>query len=476
MAHREGAVAHRSWLLRRVAVAVAGGVVAGIVAAHMYSITLGLCASVLLVAVAVWLKERSVPFVLWWVASQNFVVPFLYARLGSYSQESAIWTGLVASSEAFCLVFLGINWLGVKRAPWWGASVAYIVAVLFFEGIQPGLHFSSLNSIRSGMIPVIFCLLGAVYVSMQGHTEDVVIGMARTVGWISIVGAGSVLIDHFFMSSAFWSQTMKLAQYWVDVKHLPATYVVNGLPGDIVKVYSGRIIRRGVGIYGDPLAAGYSMAIGSICFLFSERNRRLWWYAAYGVIVAAVIMTGTRAAMVMIVIGVVGYLWSNGIRKGWLLGVLVVAGIVYGGYPLIAAAIHGTGDVEGHLRSFAHLPAMLRHPLGDKSLGTTLEGALFDYWDQGGILLVVPAIIFMRRLYKCMPPGIGRTVFWALIVTAPISFELLGDTSCGAGWVIIGACAQAWSGRQRVGRDVGASLIDVPRSRAEPGSESVRRC
>lgn len=391
---------------------------------------------------------------------QNGIVPLLWHFSNT---QGWVWTYILALPEVVAAAYLAMRLLDGALAPQglarWSVPAIIFAASGCFIAIVVHTDATTLSRVlyaRGLAVPLLFAGMGYAYANGSAHRLRALLAL---VSIISTIGAALVLIDHFFVPIQFWDN-IGLGAYWIEVKHWPAATVYSGLPGNMFEGYGGQVIRRAIGLYGDPLAAGYSMAIGfgALVALSVERVHRgkrtgwLWlWMALIG---AAILVTYTRTAYAMVVLALLSALaldrvWRRRIPKlGILAGVL--AGIAAVG-TVIVATIHGqNGSVLIHLAAFKTILPGLGHPVGIGYSGTPEGTYTSVLWVDGPIVLGL-LLVFLNavRPRGSGPYSVGaRAIFVALLVSGLASAEMFTDTACGAGWVIIGACL-SWEATQR---------------------------
>ncbi len=388
---------------------------------------------------------RVLPGVLAWVAIQNTVLPYAFTRL---SLPTRVWTYSLMLSELATVLAL-LLWVPVmsrsRKVP---QLFFYLIAFFVCSALPIAMHehgssFALLNYFRQLAIPLLFGAAGYVYVF--GHPDRVAI-LCRVVVWISVAGAVGAFVDKSLPTS-FWTN-FGLGNYWIVVKGLPLSYVRDGLPLNMFEVYGQSLIRRAISFYGDPLAAGYSMAIGMAALMWlwerGEANLRTVSILTLA-LVAGVALTDTRAAYVEIgLLVTVPLLWNQSFRarvpRGWVIAVLTV--LVGLGFTVIVQSLLGrNSSISAHLASFSLIPEMIRHPLGINLSGAP-EGLAFHVWWTSGLLGLASLALLVEKMGQWLLSSRQFVPFALLLgvaATSFISIEWLGDTSCGAGWALLGA-------------------------------------
>ncbi|SDW80866.1 hypothetical protein SAMN04489725_11574 [Alicyclobacillus hesperidum] len=417
---------------------------------RLSAITLAVLFLMVLVTVFSFVDDaKSVNIILVWIATQNAIVPFLFFR----SQESpTFWTEVLAASQVTVILvvithFFFNTWAGRRRSPAFiSSAILYSIVLVLIAVLHRGTNlFSSFNSAREAMVPALYLSLGF----MISKSESSRVGLLRTIAGLTVVGAVFALVDAIFLGTRFWSN-IDLGQYWIQVKHTPAYEVVNGLPGNLYENYDGVILSRAISFYGDPLAAGYSMALGYAALLFLyERSKRFknLYLASIFVVLAGISVTYTRAAYIIVAIETLSLAiyWRSANKRIPRLLLLSVPLIII---LLADKVLTANGSVLLHLQAMSFLPYLLSHPLGTGAgtLGGP-EGAYLQIWYQYGILPLILFMIFMYNVYvfvKRSPTPysyVGAGILVALVVSGFISEEMLTDTACSIGWVLLGMIA-----------------------------------
>lgn len=412
--------------------------------------------AILIVVAGITLKSKILIPIMAWVSVQNILLPFLFTRMPHVSANA--WTGLLLVSEVALAMFIALALNKARkdaenfRSDVWTYLLIYTVAALAFSLMRKdgSSLFNYLNVLRELLIPPLFFAAGFLFV--RGKEEKVGVLLSSVIA-ISVLGAVGALVDSF-IPNTFWVN-WGLGQYWLTVKHLPPAYVSQGLPVNMFELYGSTVVRRSISFYGDPLAAGYSMAIGFGALILkyvrgidasTRVNGKLYFLGA-ATLLGGIIATYTRAAIVMVIVMIVGvWIGHKGFRKSVPKAVLIGAAIatVVSMYKVLKDTIKGeNSSVLVHLHSFSTVPTILAHPLG-LGINAPLAPEGLVFWMPWTIGLL-PLVAFMIWMIFMVRRGItGRN--WAFIAflisllsTIFISIELLGDTSCGMGWILVGA-------------------------------------
>lgn len=435
---------------------MAVAIAVGVVSAHSGLEVLPLFGGIFAVAL-IGLAGRTkwlVGFLVIWLSIQNSLVPFLFTRLGAAVSPPS-WTTLLAMPEFVSILIIGTLVVKsfVARSPivepelhWMGL---YLFSAFIIAALLPhfGSGFFVLNYVRQLTIPTLFFLVGYLVIRVNPRLD---VWLLKWAIGVSVAGAVGAIIDVGLLTTHFWV-AWGLGAYLLTVKHMPITTVVNGLPLNMFELYGDHLVRRAISFYGDPLAAGYSLATGFIALCMSvlesrdRRRRSVWLYGA--LLLLGVILTFTRAGLVMIAVALY-VMWRhspefrNYIGVGRLLLLALGAGALVS-RVIIDSVTGRNSSASHHLHSFATLPTLLVHPLGfGVGAPGSPEGLIFNMWWFVGIAPTALFVLWIRsvglKLYKYRSWSYIALLI-AMLATAVISTELLDDTACGLAWVLIGS-------------------------------------
>lgn len=442
------------WVIGTLVGAVAGAGAAAYAGFWPVALATGLCLC------APFFLGRSVALpLLAWISVQNGIIPILWHFTGT---SGSIWTLVLALPEVVTVSYLTVQLADGAVAP--GAlsrwSVAAAVYLLIAGSLAVVAHhdtslFNRLLFVRGLAVPVLFLGMGYIYAGgklERVHTLMVVVSGA------SVIGAVFVLADHFLVPVQFWNN-LQLGAYWIEVKHWPASSVVLGLPGNMFEIYGSQVIRRAIGLYGDPLAAGYSLAIGfgallslSVARVHSGR-RTGWLWLAMMLVGSATVFTYTRAAYGMVLVMLLFVLVFDPVWRASVSKVGLAAGAAGGAAvagKVILDTIRGANSsVLVHIAAFRTVLPALAHPAGVGYLGEPEGAYTAVLWIAGPLALAsMAAFLSTIRLRGNEAYSVGaRAIFFALLVSGLASAEMFTDTACGAAWVIVGACL-SWEARR----------------------------
>lgn len=394
--------------------------------------------------------EVSLSIIIVWIAIQNTVIPILYYII--HSTSNSIWTILLSTSQATVLsiviLYLLKQMMIGRRPSVWSLVIIFLSVSVLASAIihRDSSLFTAINSARGLLVPVLYVWLGRT-VGMTGISQRRII---KVMAYVTFVGAILAILDALVVPTSLWT-SIDISKYWLEVKHVPASEV-GVLPGNFFENYGGSILRRAVSIYGDPLAAGYSMAFGFAATLITMEYeiRKYWYVVMLIIIVAGIALTFTRAAYIIVVIEFLAfslYRRSSGKPLSKLYFFAMLAIFIFIARKVLTSTLGGTnGSLMIHLHAIDAIPVLIKHPMGFGvgSLGGP-EGAYLQIWWQYGIVVLGLFGLFLWvtykrllsvevRLHRIMVMG----VFWAIIVTGFISQEMQTDTASSIAWIIIG--------------------------------------
>ena len=265
-----------------------------------------------------------------WLALQNFLLPWGYRQ----ALLPVIWlTGLMAAKEVILLAAILILsfriWhSGIKTWRWIasdGFAIAYVgllTAYLFFPGAVGSQASFSLRliSLRSLLSLGLFYFWGRLcFFSIRQLRHFILFVVVLQTG-VAAVG----VFERFALRDAFWSDTVGIGSFMIDVKGLlEGQNVINGLPSNMFRMG----LRRTISTYGDPLAMGIASVFPFLLcvtsMLHSPRSRhRLAWQAMAILIGTALVLTLGRESIGAAVVGVLLLLVWGGRVRGYAVAIL----------------------------------------------------------------------------------------------------------------------------------------------------------
>jgi len=210
-----------------------------------------------------------------------------------------------------------------------GACLVVLLSVWTFPTIGTIPLQTLLLSLRDLLVPAVAILIAVAL--PENERRRALLG-----AYIVIAFAAIYALIEYALPPSFLTDVIHVGQYWRDVKLQPRflwNYPGIGLlPGNSFVSLDANSTRRLAGSFGDPLAAGYLLAIGITIGLALPKTRLR--ILALGPIAAALALTFTRAGWIIALLGVCGFVFSARSRR------VVAAGIgVFALSPLIILAV-----------------------------------------------------------------------------------------------------------------------------------------
>lgn len=410
-------------------------------------------ALVIIFTCLVLLRKQFVLIFMIWISLQNFVIPLIYAHT---SFSPFIWTLIISISvivPAIISLLCITNMLKENGTvpKWVFMSFIYMFIILVCSSpyiTKGGDLVSTVYYYRSLFMPLLFVIVGYYYSAGEKKQYR---DLLRIISIISILGAIFAIIDSLFITIDFWRNVAGLGVYYTEVKHLGAEYILNGLPSNFFTLSGTTLLRRAISFYGDPLAAGYSMVIGLGAWLMlrlgiEEKNTKsnLVTIIIIFIIIIGISLTFTRAAYIMIA-SIICYLLFNSkdFRKMFpkIAYILIIGVLLYFGGSYINESIHGNNSSAIiHTNSVMSIFKLLSNPLGTGRFLETPEGTFQSILWTIGVMPVIAFVIWIWTIFPdkhTLAGNIGRGIIWAFIISAFISYQIMG-TSCSFGWMMIG--------------------------------------
>lgn len=261
---------------------------------------------------------------------QNFLLPWSYRQ----GLLPVFWlTLLMASKEAILVAAIVLLSFRVRRRDWqWLApdrfAIAYI-ALLTFYLLLPGIFHSNapfalrMISLRSVVSLALFYFWGR----LSFLTIRQLRGFLRFLVGLQVAVAGFGIFEWLALPDTFWSDTVGIGTFMLDVKGLlDGQNVINGLPSNMFRLG----VRRLISSYGDPLAMGIAGVFPLLfCVAWLLRNsksgRRWIWQISAVAIGVALLLTLGRESIGAAVVSCILLLWWAGKFRGYVSAVAVVA-------------------------------------------------------------------------------------------------------------------------------------------------------
>lgn len=400
----------------------------------------------LAVAVFAVSRQRLLVGAVWWAATQNLVVPLLW-RLHVLNHRTAI--ACLTLSECLCaLCVIQALLQCLKDRVFRIGAVDYLFAC-----------FSWIVLLRVGFSAPHVPVLVRLQAARPLLTPVLYYAAGRTVAWSrsllsamvlpSVVAAVAGCVSFLMFGNHVWDW-LQIGRYWIDVKGMPASFLQNGLPGNFFSHTGPRMATT----YGDPLATGYALAIGTGFLLVTRWRQRPIWMLAVMCGAAAIALSGTRAGIVILgaALVTVGFTDSSRwVRRASWLAVVGAIGVMF---KKLAASISGqSGSLAMHLvelrSNFLHVPWLIGTGVGTAgawsgtyaAISGVGDSAFFETLAQVG---VAGAALFTAATLVIVVTNIRRrtvvnkvlgALMLASLASAFISAQLLSDTSCALLWI-----------------------------------------
>jgi hypothetical protein len=416
--------------------------------------------------------ELAIVVALYWLILQNLVLPAMFSSGVFPAPMIRIMVGI---KEMVFVSILGRLILRIRMqrrdftlrgVDWWFIAFTVFAAChLFLPG---SLGFGDkLLALRVVLIQPLLFFTGRLFVIGQDQDERfrAVNGQVMVLGTITAV-AGLVLF--FFVGLELW-QELRVGAYWTEVKGLPESFVDNGLPGNFIREFDETRPRL-VSFPGDPLATAYFLFFVAVLYLPALRHRPRWLVPGFVAVLAALVATNTRAALLGLIVAIYFYARRRAARA-WLAPLSALgatAGLL--AFPAVRSVVLSTITVSdassaGHvelslqglleLRNTGLVEAFIGRGLGiaggftaaaDQVMGV-LENiylSLFAQLGITGVVLFLAATIAALRVPVRSPEeqavkaaGIG------LLVTGLVSEQIMTATSAGPFWLLLGMIGAA---------------------------------
>lgn len=338
------------------------------------------------------------------------------------------------------------------RRPRWLVLPAVLLALMTVPALALGLARHPLSDValssRNALVPFVAALTGLLL--RPEERRRVVRGAVLVI----TAGAAYALVE-YALPRTFVRDAIGVGSYWTQVKQQPYFMdpLGSGLPGNFT---TGSGLRRLSGSFGDPLAAGYVLAAGTVLAALSRQLPRR--RTCLVVMAAALVLTLTRGGYLIALGALVpaGLWWLRGQppRVRAAAGGVVLGAVALGLLVLAPARHYVTALLSGDDSSTrGHVAALLstgdRHfsLLGDgfggggAAVGSGTESVLVTVALQVGVLGLVLylaallALAVQARSRWSGAPSLAYAGCWCgVAVTMLISEQLL---SFNSGWVLV---------------------------------------
>ena len=356
----------------------------------------------------------------------------------------------------------------------YGALALAHVPIGLANGVSLSIAIASFGTL---MIPPLLFLVG--YYCARTPAE-----LRRSAALIVGIALASALFGAWDIGhTAFWTETLRFPEYSAQIKGvLPrSTHPETRLPWNFYMGTMENLERRAAGLLAAPLAQGTFLGIAALLALAttpsSLRGRaglclRLFLCVA---LLAGAWQSGTRGAMLMAAIAMLGYALSARQLSGpsWVRLVLacgVLFGLLMASISIIIKTVNFLdGSSIGHWTALLHnlrdLPQVLlvggglgrQGPIAGTLLLSNLgggEGALFSIAFQIGVPGALVFLYFYVRTMQLAMNGyrkhqqtLGLAVFWlaaGMTVTLITSEHVLSVSGSAALWIMLGAAARTF--------------------------------
>lgn len=344
-------------------------------------------------------------------------------------------------------------------------------------GISHGVSSQVLvGSFGTLMIPPLLFLVG--YYCIRTPWE-----LRRSAALMITLGLASALFGIWDVAHTdFWVNILKFPEYSAEIKGVLAksTHPETGLPWNFYMGTMEHLQRRAAGLLAAPLAQGSFLSIAALLALALWQKRTLGsaspWISATlcAFLLSGVWLSGTRGAMLIACIALLGYVASShALSRIALVRVLiagaVLAGIVMASLSIIINTIYFLdGSSSGHwaalIRNLQDLPQVLliggglgrQGPAASTLFLSSLgggEGSIFSIAFQiglpGALVFVFFYLQLMRKTlagYRHHQETLGLAIFWlacGFTVTFVTSEHILSVSGSAALWLMLGGAIRA---------------------------------
>lgn len=412
-----------------------------------------------------------------WIHCGDLLTAWLYDG-GNFPAAS-----MLRPSRDASIVITAILCLLVCRLPRDMLIAIVLYGALALVHIPVGLAYGIslpiiIGSFGTLMIPPLLFLVG--YYCVRSTAE-----LQRSASLIIVIGLASTAFGAWDIGhTEFWTHTLRFPEYSAQIKGvLPrSTHPETALPWNFYMGSMENLQRRAAGLLAAPLAQGSFLALAALLALaMSHRYLRDRAGLCFRLLLCATLLTGvwmsgTRGAMLMAGIALLGYALSARQLSGptWVrlaLACIVLSGFLTASASLIINTIFFLdGSSIGHWTALQHnlrdLPqvALLGGGLGRQGpiAGTLFtasigggEGAIFSIAFQIGVPGALIFLYFYARAgllalngYRQHQHTLGLAIFWLAVgmtVTLITSEHVLSVSGSAALWLMLGAAARVFN-------------------------------
>ena len=412
-----------------------------------------------------------------WIHCGDLFTAWLYDG-GSVPAASLLRPGRDATiiiTAALCLL--------VCRLPRDILIVIVLYGALALVHIPVGLAYGVslpiiIGSFGSLLIPPLLFLVG--YYCIRNAAE-----LQRSTSLIVVIALASTAFGAWDIGhTEFWTHTLRFPEYSAQIKGVlrRSTHPETALPWNFYMGTMENLQRRAAGLLAAPLAQGSFLAIAALLALamnhryLRDRAGLCLRLLLCAMLLAGVWMSGTRGAMLMAGIALLGYALSARQLSGppWVR--LMLAGVVLSGFLAASASViiktifFLDGSSIGHWtalqKNLQDLPQVLllggglgrQGPVAGTLFMSSLgggEGAIFSIAFQIGVPGALLFLYFYARTallalngYRQQQQTLGLAIFWLAVgmtVTLITSEHILSVSGSAALWLMLGAAARAFN-------------------------------
>jgi hypothetical protein len=263
-----------------------------------------------------------------WLALQNFLLPLAYQQ--GWLSASTVGLLMAGKEAVMVLALLALGYRAFQKGWRFNAAdkfaFAYAVLLALYLAFAPLVLGSTVPffiravSMRALVSLVIFYFWGRLTYLEMGELKKFI----RFVLGLQICVAIFGLMEWAFLPTSFWSETVGVGNFMLDVKGLlDGMNVLDGLPANMFRFD----IRRIISTYGDPLSMGIACVFPLLLCVawlllrkrsINDRNSRLKWLVAATVLAVALLLTIGRESIGAAFLGAALLVWWAGKAKGFV--------------------------------------------------------------------------------------------------------------------------------------------------------------
>lgn len=268
-----------------------------------------------------------------WLAVQNFALPWMYQHDVLSGSRLVLLMGSKEALLGAAILLLSFrlwrpSWRFVAADHFALAYLGLIGSYLLFPALLGSETPLSLRviSARGLLSPVLFYFWGRLSFLSLRELRRFVVFLVVLQATVAAFG----ILERFLLPDSFWSKTVGIGTFMLDVKGLlEGQNVTNGLPSNMFRMG----LRRVISTYGDPLAMGiacvFPFLVCLAVLLPSRPHSPRWWHVMAGVIGAALMLTLGRESIGATACGGLLLLKWMGKLRSYLAVVTVSAALVF---------------------------------------------------------------------------------------------------------------------------------------------------